>query len=894
MDRDFNVDDILTDIKRKKKREREGAEQAGEQARETPRLRPVPKYARAPKYQPQTKSYFEEEEDEDELIPVREDGYNEILREERLKDLREKRPVSREDRQRFKSFGSDRRADPAGTEFRPRRERISKDLGIEKVWDQRASSPKQGFGDFLPDARQPERQAHKDFSSGFQGGFARPASQSPEPRAEGVRVRENRPPSGFQGGFPRKEATEKGTPGTGDGLADWKDFGKEREEKQRFVLDIPSAVRQDMEGVDARTRVNIPLSQTNPDIDGKAAWAEDGPDPELAQAGAVYRMQRGPVARRREEQARQEEEEYSPGNLSEYNGPNDRIEVARDLARMRVSLTARTLIIGLISIALFYLAQSLTRPLALPAFLDYHENMRIFVAVNFAFLVAAALLCYVTVGGGLLSLLGMKASADAPAALAVLGVSAQGIAYLMNPEQVAPGSTNLYFPVAALVLLMNSIGKISVVTRIQNNFRLVSSDLPKYGIIPLAHNGLARDMADLDEIREPRVLHGVRADLLSNFLSISHGNQYDESVNRIVVPVYLLASFLISGITYLFQEDIFTAVSAFCAGVCICATFSATFVENLPLSILSRRLVRIGGMVSSSKAVGDMGEVDSVILSDRDLFPGSCVQLHEIKSFRDSRIDEAILDAASVLYSCQGVLSDIFMEMLGGKVSMLKPVDNLVYEDLMGLSAWVDGKRVLIGNRDLMKNHGVYVPDQEARKLESYYSADNLGIVYLSNSGELTAIFVISYNPDASIADQLYYLESKGIMLGIYSTDSNLTEKKIEDIYSIQADSVRVMPAKWHEEYRKLTERRTKVSAKMAYTGGCVAMLAAVNGAVKARSAVAIGTILQIINVILGYALVAFLAFVAGSLSTLTVPAVILFQGFWLLAIILLQKFKKL
>lgn len=40
-----------------------------------------------------------------------------------------------------------------------------------------------------------------------------------------------------------------------------------------------------------------------------------------------------------------------------------------------------------------------------------------------------------------------------------------------------------------------------------------------------------------------------------------------------------------------------------------------------------------------------------------------------------------------------------------------------MYEEGMGLSAWVDGKRVLIGNSALMRHHEIYTPsaDYEAK-----------------------------------------------------------------------------------------------------------------------------------------------------------------------------------
>ena len=94
-----------------------------------------------------------------------------------------------------------------------------------------------------------------------------------------------------------------------------------------------------------------------------------------------------------------------------------------------------------------------------------------------------------------------------------------------------------------------------------------------------------------------------------------------------------------------------------------------------------------------------------MLLDEKDIFPGESVQLHGMKVFAEKRIDEAILDAASVILSCKGLMSGVFLNMIGGNQRMLKKVDSIIYEDGMGISAWVDGKRVLIGGRELMQNH---------------------------------------------------------------------------------------------------------------------------------------------------------------------------------------------
>ena len=144
-------------------------------------------------------------------------------------------------------------------------------------------------------------------------------------------------------------------------------------------------------------------------------------------------------------------------------------------------------------------------------------------------------------------------------------------------------------------------------------------------------------------------------------------------------------------------------------------------------------------------AVDAFSRTEAVVLDAKDLFRPSDIILHGIKPFDKSQIDSVILDAASVVCNTDGMLTDVFNKIIGSNRSMLRPVENVTYEDSMGLSAWVDGKRVLIGNRELMVNHGIEIPSND---YETRFVRDRKNIIYLYQPGQLSAMFVISYRPN--------------------------------------------------------------------------------------------------------------------------------------------------
>ena len=52
-------------------------------------------------------------------------------------------------------------------------------------------------------------------------------------------------------------------------------------------------------------------------------------------------------------------------------------------------------------------------------------------------------------------------------------------------------------------------------------------------------------------------------------------------------------------------------------------------------------------------------------------------------------------------------MTPMFYDIIGGRTELLEPVESYIYEDSMGLCGWINNKRVLLGNRDLMLNHSI-------------------------------------------------------------------------------------------------------------------------------------------------------------------------------------------
>ncbi|MBC8571019.1 hypothetical protein [Zongyangia hominis] len=586
-------------------------------------------------------------------------------------------------------------------------------------------------------------------------------------------------------------------------------------------------------------------------------------------------------------------EEYEgpavPEEIDDYHSKEDKPSVIHDLSNLHTSLFIRICIVALMGLFSAYLTAAEVLNLPIPAAISPATAPQIYGICQLALVFISCIVCHQTVGGGILSLFKLRADSDSLTALASLSVIIGCVATVISPESFASSDVHIYPVVAILGLLFNTIGKLLIVRRVAQNFHLVSADGDKYTLSRVEDENIAFELTKGMGIVKPNAAVSAKTHFLSNFLEYSYCEDITDNVSRVLAPISLIGALVVSISCFFMEKNAFECITIFSSILCICAPFSAMFIANLPLYKASKRLSEEGGMISGYRAIEELSDLNAVVISAGELFPKGSVMLHGIKTFGQRRIDEAILDAASVVCTCETTLADVFLQVIEGKQDILKPVDSLVYEDAMGLSAWVDSKRVLIGNRELMLNHGVDIPSKD---YEDRYAKDGREILYLSNSGELTAMFILSYNSLEHIRDAVEELVDNDIVLLVSTNDPNVTAEKIASVFGIGIEFVSILSTRLREDLRDVQKVKPKAPASIAFAGKFSVLTDTLSSLFAIKSSIGMGLIVQTVSVILGYGLAVFFAYFGG-MAQLTVLSVLVYQVFWLAAILILNMIKK-
>lgn len=341
-------------------------------------------------------------------------------------------------------------------------------------------------------------------------------------------------------------------------------------------------------------------------------------------------------------------------------------------------------------------------------------NPLLYVSVNIFLLSLAALINHRVIGEGMKSLIRMQANADSMTAVLLAVSMLHTLLQFLNPEVISGDMALVLAPVAAVGLFFSSLGRQMLVLRVVSNFQFVSHPGDKYAARIVEDRKTAAEIGRAAvAIGDPVVCYIQKTDFLTRFLENSYLVDGENRTMRVFVPCALGVSAVVGLLFGIAGTSVMGGLASFATTLCLAAPLSAMTAFHYPLLRAARRALRHGAMLVGWQAAEDFGDVHALAVDALELFPSESVLLHGIKTFSGTRIDEAILDAAAVSIAAGGPLSSVFRRVIQNRTDILKEVDTLVYEQDMGMSGWVGGRRVLIGNRRLLENHGVDVPSRD-------------------------------------------------------------------------------------------------------------------------------------------------------------------------------------
>lgn len=542
--------------------------------------------------------------------------------------------------------------------------------------------------------------------------------------------------------------------------------------------------------------------------------------------------------------------EVKQSEALEYSDISEARLILRNLNNYKTGIVLRLLVLLITSFSLFYISFAYdNETLYLPQFISKASPVG-YISFNAILGLISCMVSLPVIIGGIKKIFTLKADEDSICTLSMLCSILVPLYFLFKSEDININNIVLYVSVATAGLLFNTIAKLINVNRILNNFRFISGTSEKYIIENIKDEDIADEFTKGSLVDFPQLSVMRDSEFLNNFIKNSNENKHIQKIAKIVLPISIILSLGISIGCGFIYKDVSLALSAFVGTICIASPFSLPLITAMPLSRASSKGINKSSMVTSFESAQKFADTNSVLINASDLFPDGSIRLVAFKIFGNKKPDDAVLYASSLCIHAKSVLSHIFYDIIDGNVNMLRSVENFVYEDSMGMSAWIDNKRVLMGSRELMKNHGIAIPTLESER--KYLKNDDIKVVYLSVSGEVYAVFHIEMKASLDVADQMSQLERNKINIMLKTVDSIITISNISEIFNIYPNNIKILPFRLHSDFDQVTSYIPEADCTAVCDGKFPSFAAALVSSKKIRKSVRFATAVHIASLILG------------------------------------------
>lgn len=476
--------------------------------------------------------------------------------------------------------------------------------------------------------------------------------------------------------------------------------------------------------------------------------------------------------------------------------------------------------------------------------------------------VAAAAVSFNQLLDGIKAIKSFRFNRNTGCFVAVVAVAIQNLIFLTSSAPFENG-LSLLNGAAVMYLGLNMLGEYLENRRIGENFSYLSSREDIYSIGPIEKKGTAFEIGRGLLLDDPSVLSSQRTLFPRRFIEFSKKYYPSDSISKKLIPIGVAGSLIIGVITLLVSKDILSGITAFTASVCVCMPYLTCVVDSAAIDKVSKRMRQKGAMIAGWEALRVCENANAVAVDSCDIFDAEGGNVYGIHPFYDIGIDEAIIYTATLAVASGGPLGNLFKRVIVGELSLLPPVDTLIYEDKLGLSAWIFNRRVLVGSEDLLRNHNVEIPDTAL--IAKHLSVGRYPL-YLAIDGKAAAVFIISYDVDEKNRKMLREIESNSISLLVRSDDANITDELVSQKLSLPQSGVKVISAVSGDIYKSYVKETTSVAdALLIHDGKANSFLYAIKSALSLGAIKSVLSTFQICAMGVGIALVGVLSFVSGA-----------------------------
>ncbi len=499
---------------------------------------------------------------------------------------------------------------------------------------------------------------------------------------------------------------------------------------------------------------------------------------------------------------------------------------------------------------------------------------------NLFILSIIAILNFNIIGKGIASLFRLRPTGSTLASLSVIASLSHCIYILIASEAI----TGMYCAVAALSVLFVLLGKYLYYKNVLKNFEILAFDTAKTACVNVAGGYSLKELySDKERISACRSV-----DLITRFLSNSFDYNFADKTSRVSILscIGILIVSVLAAILFNDAPSVFTLISAAC---CIVTPFCYDLAYSMPFYSVSSKIRKNGSAVVSYTRAGEFSKTSTMVLCDSDLFKPENIIVHSMKINGNDRINDVIINCASLLHESGSPVAGAFMNILDNKAEMLLPVYNFDWIPEKGVSGYINNVKYFIGSSQYLADCGIKLPSVD---LEEKYKRAGRQVVMFADSTKLLAVFSISYCRDEQIFRNLHRINLGSLNLLVLTRDCNITSELMSQLYEMPVNNFTIASKNEFDRLYHKDDSKPKHPAGIYSITGATGITYALANCRRLMGTVRASVVMRTLALACGALILLLVGFTSGDIYSVITPArMALFHLLWMIPSLFISLF---
>lgn len=401
----------------------------------------------------------------------------------------------------------------------------------------------------------------------------------------------------------------------------------------------------------------------------------------------------------------------------------------------------------------------------------FGSGARIFVLINILILGICVLVSLDKIREAFDKLIQLKLDSDSVLFITLFICSLQLVVSLILGLKEETGY-GLYASFAAFAILVSEYTEYLHKTNLSKSVSLMMRG-QLTGIYPVLNKADAAALGHgISETGDPLIYYSADSDYPENILDKSKERTGDEKFFSVMTTAVVVLAVVLSFVFSIINHSVTVFALSFAGFVCLTMPNMRSLVLSMLMEKTNSKLLYYGATVAAVDSCDKIGKANGVVVDAEDIFTSKVSKFKTVPGSRMAQSD-AVVYAAATLKNTNCLIRDAFDEFLEECGIKLPEAEEVTYEDRLGYSSWVAGKRVLVGNREMLVQHSIDCPTAE----EEYAYSKGRSIMYVVVEGIIAATFMVTFSVKKEVKKSTPGFNKTGLVLMINCVDPWLNEE---------------------------------------------------------------------------------------------------------------------